>query len=116
MNVEHIEVSFLFFWMEGETVWYPIDIEEDHFRKEMSQYKKQLLVMLLLWSIQRKEMKTATLTGFKLWPYGHFWESIFTGAYLPQKTDLLPCLERERNSVQTPVEKVPQKVAIILRP
>jgi hypothetical protein len=43
MNVERIEVCFLFFLMEGETVWYLIDIEEDHFWKEMSQYKKVAL-------------------------------------------------------------------------
>jgi hypothetical protein len=43
-----------------------------------------------------------SLTGLVLWPYiyGYFLGSFFTGAYLPQKTDLLPRLERERNSVQ----------------
>jgi hypothetical protein len=64
MHVNHIVVYFLFFWMEGETVWYLIDIEVvDQFQKEMNQYKKLLLTMLLLWSIQKKEMKTATLNN-----------------------------------------------------
>jgi hypothetical protein len=42
------------------------------------------------------------LTGFLLWRqfWRHFWGSFFTGAYLPQKFDILPRLESERNSVQ----------------
>jgi hypothetical protein len=60
MHVNHIVVSFLFFWMEGETVWYLIGIEVDHFQKEMNQYKKllEMMTLLLLWWIQKKEMKT----------------------------------------------------------
>jgi hypothetical protein len=42
------------------------------------------------------------LTGFQLLcRYGIvFWGVLFGGAYLPQKMDLLPPLERDRNSVQ----------------
>jgi hypothetical protein len=47
-------------------------------------------------------MELCTLTGFLLWRqyWRHFWGSFFTGAYLPQKLDLLPRLESERNCVQ----------------
>jgi hypothetical protein len=41
-------------------------------------------------------------TGFWLWRqyWRHFLGSFFTVVYLPQKTDLAPPLEKERNSVQ----------------
>jgi hypothetical protein len=53
------------------------------------------------------------LTGFMLWPYiyGHFLGYFFTGAYFPQKLDLLPSLERERNSVQRHVSSYQVKIS-----
>jgi hypothetical protein len=43
MNVEHTGVCFLFFWMEGETVWYLIDIEVDHFSERDESVQKAAL-------------------------------------------------------------------------
>jgi hypothetical protein len=53
------------------------------------------------------------LTGFLLWRqyWRHFWGNFYTGAYLPQKMDLLPPLERERNSVQKHMSSYQVKIS-----
>jgi hypothetical protein len=69
------------------------------------------LIMYMVRSSRLLKMKSplhqpkrlhALLTGFKLLcQYRNcIFGSFFTGAYLPQKLDLLPTLERERNSIQ----------------